>query len=176
MIQKLTDSLPPKLREKLEKQGYHLLGERGGYKACQWQKKSLLYGDTCYKEKFYGIESHRCLQMTPLVDKCTQSCDFCWRVTPRDIEESWNQIEVRPEDVLPPEDLLEQTMMANLRTLGGYNPDAGAKVSREKYLEARDPKHVAISLAGEPTLYPFLSEFIDLIQQKRMTSFLVRVR
>lgn len=165
--------MPSKLQEKLEKQGYHLLGERGGYKACQWQKKSLLHGDTCYKERFYGIESHRCLQMTPVVDKCTQNCEFCWRVTPRDVNVSWNQITVRQDEVLPPSELLDQTMMANLRSLGGYNPEAGANVSRNKYLEARNPKHVAISLAGEPTLYPFLSDFIEEIHRREMTSFLV---
>lgn len=173
MIHKLTSNMPSKLQEKLEKQGYHLLGKRGGYKACQWQKKSLLHGDTCYKERFYGIESHRCLQMTPVVDKCTQNCEFCWRVTPRDVNESWNQITVRPDEVLPPAELLDQTIMANLRSLGGYNPDAGAKVSRNRYLEAREPKHVAISLAGEPTLYPFLSDFIEEIHRREMTSFLV---
>jgi tRNA wybutosine-synthesizing protein 1 len=63
--------------------------------------------------------------------------------------------------------------MANLRTLGGYNPEAGASVEKARYLEARNPKHVAISLAGEPTIYPHLSEFIELIHQRDMTSFLV---
>ena len=152
--------MPIELEKKLKNQGYHILGARGGYKACQWQKKSLLHGDTCYKQKFYGIESHRCLQMTPLVDKCTQNCEFCWRVTPEDIGIRWDQTTVSKDCVLPPEKLLDQTLMANLRTLGGYNPEAGANVSREKYVEARTPKHVAISLAGEPTLYPYLGEFM----------------
>ncbi|MHA1881932.1 MAG: 4-demethylwyosine synthase TYW1 [Candidatus Thorarchaeota archaeon] len=165
--------MPVKLRQKLKKQGYLLLGQRGGYKACQWQKKSLVHGDVCYKQRFYGIESHRCLQMAPTVDKCTQNCEFCWRVTPGDVGVSWDQIHVSKTDVLPPEDLLEATLMANLRTLGGYNPKAGAAVPEKKYLEARDPKHVAISLAGEPTLYPYLSEFIETIHQRDMTSFLV---
>jgi len=165
--------MPTELREKLEKQKYHLLGQRGAYKACQWQKKSLLHGDTCYKQKFYGIESHRCLQMAPTVDKCTQSCEFCWRVTPGDVGVTWNQIKVEKEDVLPPDDLLDATLMANLRTLGGYNPEAGANVPIQKYKEARNPKHVAISLAGEPTLYPYISEFIDEIHRRGMTSFLV---
>ena len=165
--------MPTELREKLEKQGYHLLGTRGAYKACQWQKKSLLHGDTCYKERFYGIASHRCLQMAPTVDKCTQSCEFCWRVTPEDVGVTWNQINVEKEDVLPPAELLDATLMANLRTLGGYNPEAGANVPIQKYKDARDPKHVAISLAGEPTLYPYISDFIDEIHRRGMTSFLV---
>lgn len=165
--------MPGQLRERLLSQGYHLLGERGAFKACQWQKKSLLNGDTCYKQRFYGIESHRCLQMTPVVDKCTQVCDFCWRVTPADISVHWNQVDVKSEDTLPAKELLDATMMANLRSLGGYNPEAGADVSEERYLEARNPNHVAISLAGEPTLYPGLSDLIDEIDNRDMTSFLV---
>jgi tRNA wybutosine-synthesizing protein 1 len=165
--------MPSKLKTKLENQGYHILGQRGAYKACQWQKKSLLHGDVCYKQRFYGIESHRCLQMTPVVDKCTQNCDFCWRVIPSDIDCAWDQTHVSGDDVLSPEELLDATLMANLRSLGGYNPDIEPRVTKRMYEKARDPKHVAISLAGEPTLYPFLSEFIEEIDRRRMTSFLV---
>lgn len=165
--------MPSELTEKLQSQGYHLLGERGAFKACQWQRKSLTSGKTCYKQRFYGIESHRCLQMTPTVDKCTQQCQFCWRITPDDMGIQWDQMDVDPEGVLPPDRLLDETLMANLQSLGGYNPEAGADVPEKKYREARNPKHVAISLAGEPTLYPFLSDFIEAIKKREMTSFLV---
>lgn len=165
--------MPIELSEKLEKQGYHLLGRRGAYKACQWQKKALLHDVSCYKQRFYGIQSHRCLQMTPVVDKCTQSCEFCWRVTPADIGVSWNQVDVSETDVIPVDELMDAVLMANLRSLGGYNPEAGASVPEKKYNEARDPKHVAISLAGEPTLHPLISDLIDEIHQRDMSSFLV---
>ncbi len=165
--------MPDELRKKLKQQGYHLLGQRGAYKACQWQKKSLLHGNSCYKERFYGIESHRCLQMTPVVDKCTQNCEFCWRVAPFDLGIGWDQVHVSKDDVMQPDELLDATLMANLRSLGGFNPEAGASVSKEKYLEARNPKHIAISLAGEPTLYPFLSELVDEVSRRGMTSFIV---
>jgi tRNA wybutosine-synthesizing protein 1 len=165
--------MPKELSDKLEKQGYHLLGKRGAYKACQWQKKALLHGTSCYKQRFYGIQSHRCLQMTPVVDKCTQNCVFCWRVTPADIGVSWNQVDVSETDVIPVNELMDAVLMANLRSLGGFNPRSGASVPKEKYQEARDPKHVAISLAGEPTLHPLISELINEIHQRGMTSFLV---
>ncbi|UCE11674.1 MAG: 4-demethylwyosine synthase TYW1 [Candidatus Thorarchaeota archaeon] len=165
--------MPETLRSKLLSQGYHLLGSRGAFKACQWQKKSLLNDDVCYKQRFYGIESHRCLQMTPVVDKCSQSCEFCWRVTPADIGSAWDQVEVTEDEVLEPRALMDAVLTANLRSLGGYNPQAGAIVSEKKYREAREPKHMAISLAGEPTLYPFLSEFIEEVHSRGMTSFLV---
>jgi tRNA wybutosine-synthesizing protein 1 len=173
LIRELQEDMPVELRNKLRKQGYHILGTRGAYKACQWQKNSLLYGEGCYKEKFYGIKSHRCLQMTPVVDKCTQSCEFCWRVTPQDIGVKWNQTSVGSNSVLAPSDLLDAVLKANIKSLGGFNPAAGATVPKEKYLEARNPKHVAISLAGEPSLYPFLSDFIDEVHRRGMTSFLV---
>jgi tRNA wybutosine-synthesizing protein 1 len=165
--------MPTELSEKLEKQGYHLLGKRGAYKACQWQKKALLQDVSCYKQRFYGIQSHRCLQMTPVVDKCTQSCDFCWRVTPADVDVNWNQVQVSETDVIPVNELMDAVLMANLRSLGGYNPEAGASVPEKKYKEARDPKHVAISLAGEPTLHPLISELIDEVHHRGMSSFLV---
>ncbi|RDE15592.1 MAG: 4-demethylwyosine synthase TYW1 [Candidatus Thorarchaeota archaeon] len=165
--------MPPELREKLVRQGYDILGDRGAFKACQWQKKSLLLGDVCYKQRFYGIESHRCIQITPLVDKCNQECQFCWRVTPSDIGVTWDQTHVSEPEFLEPKQLLDAAIMANLRSLGGFNPKVAACVSEEKYREAREPRHVAISLAGEPTLYPVISGLIDEIKRRRMTSFLV---
>jgi len=165
--------MPTELKEKLEKQGYHLLGKRGAFKACQWQKKALLHGDSCYKQRFYGIESHRCVQMAPVVDKCTQSCDFCWRVTPGDVGVAWDQVTVTDKDVVSVDELMDAVLMANLQSLGGYNPDAGANVPRKMYEEARKPKHVAVSLAGEPTLHPQISALIDEIHERYMTSFLV---
>jgi tRNA wybutosine-synthesizing protein 1 len=165
--------LPLALKEKLQDQGYHIIGNRGAFKACQWQKKSLLHDEVCYKQRFYGIESHRCLQMTPVVDKCTHSCAFCWRITPRDVDFTWSQTTVQDDVVESVEDLLEGVLSANMRSLGGYNPEINHSVSSKKYDEARNPKHVAISLAGEPTLYPLLNELIEEIQRRNMTSFVV---
>ncbi|MFB6069181.1 MAG: 4-demethylwyosine synthase TYW1, partial [Halobacterium sp.] len=32
---------------------------------CGWTKNALRGEGTCYKYAFYGIRSHRCIQMTP---------------------------------------------------------------------------------------------------------------
>ena len=45
---------------------------------CGWTKNALRGEGKCYKYIFYGIESHRCIQMTPVV-KCNERCVFCWR-------------------------------------------------------------------------------------------------
>ncbi|NWF96101.1 MAG: 4-demethylwyosine synthase TYW1 [Candidatus Thorarchaeota archaeon] len=166
-------TMPSELELRLRRQGYHILGGHGAFKACQWQRKSLLEGRSCYKERFYGIASHRCLQMTPVVDKCTQQCRFCWRVTPSDIGVEWDQLTTNRGSILEPDDLIDAVFEANLRSLGGYNPAVAPSVKPEKWREAREPKHIAVSLAGEPTLYPYLSDLIDAIRQRGMTSFVV---
>lgn len=56
------------------------------------------------------------------------------------------------------------------RTVSGYkmyNPDP------KLYNEALNPKHVAISLTGEATLYPLLDDLIDEFMKRGLTTFLV---
>ena len=43
----------------------------------------------------------------------------------------------------------------------------------KKFEEAKNPKQAAISLIGEPTLYPFLGDLISEFHKKEMTTFLV---
>lgn len=45
----------------LKKQQYGVVGRHSAVKVCEWTKKSLVTGNSCYKQKFYGIQSHRCL-------------------------------------------------------------------------------------------------------------------
>jgi tRNA wybutosine-synthesizing protein 1 len=151
---------PSTARQTLARQGYHLVAS-GAVKPCLWLNRSLRGGDQCYKHHFYGISSHRCVQMTPTLE-CNHLCLHCWR----------------PIDDLPhlgepgePKDLLEGILLEQQRILSGYG---GAKTTDLARLEeARCPKHVAISLMGEPTLYPHLKELIEEISRKEMTSFLV---
>jgi tRNA wybutosine-synthesizing protein 1 len=67
--------------------------------------------------------------------------------------------------------LLEGILREQQRILSGYGGSKTTDLNRLK--EARHPKHVAISLMGEPTIYPYIKELIDLIAKRGMTSFLV---
>jgi tRNA wybutosine-synthesizing protein 1 len=72
---------------------------------------------------------------------------------------------------MEPAELFEGILLGQKKFLSGYG---GAKTTDpERLAEARLPRHVAISLMGEPTLYPYLKELIDLISRRGMTSFLV---
>ena len=47
--------------------------------------ETLRDGEQCYKA-IYGIQSHQCIQMTPVPpDLCSHQCLYCWRVEPRDL-------------------------------------------------------------------------------------------
>ena len=70
--------IPDKIKKILKKQHYELVGDHSAVQICRWSKKSLRNEGVCYKEKFYGIKSHLCAQMTPCL-YCPNSCIHCWR-------------------------------------------------------------------------------------------------
>ncbi|MHC1604508.1 MAG: 4-demethylwyosine synthase TYW1 [Candidatus Methanofastidiosia archaeon] len=151
-------------RDLLQKQRYQLVGEHSAVKLCHWLKESIMRGRSCYKQKFYGISSHRCLQMTPAVNWCTQKCLFCWRPV-RFTEEV-------PPEVDEPQYIVEKSIDAQRTLLSGYQGVLD-RVDKKKLKEAQEPNNVAISLSGEPTCYPLLPELIENFKRKGFTTFLV---
>jgi len=128
-----------------------------------WCKRALAGGDMCYKHQFYGISSHRCVQMTPTL-RCNQRCRFCWRSFEHEVVE---------EEECSPESILAGIPKFQKKALAGYNAILDNTVTKERWQEALEPKHVAISLSGEPTLYRQLPELIDLFNRNGYTTFLV---
>lgn len=157
--------LPENTRLLLEKQKYRIVGNHSAVKLCTWTKKSLRGEGVCYKEKFYGIKSHRCLQMTPAVSWCPNRCVFCWRATDKTLGS-----EIKGE-VDSPEQILDGAIEAQRNLLTGFKGFEGTDM--KKWKEAQDPDQIAISLSGEPTAYPLISDFIELCNRRKMTTFLV---
>lgn len=163
---------PPELVQLLKKQRYHIVGRHSAVKACKWLHDSLVHNRVCYKEKFYNIKSHRCLQMTPAVLSCLTHCIYCWRVMPEDVGRDWDETFGGPWD--GPEEILEGCLQEQRRLLSGYKDQVlSGKMKKEKYKEALNPNMVAISLSGEPTLYPKLGALMDLFKRRGFTVFLV---
>ncbi len=158
--------IPPEVRMVLGRQQYRLVGGHSAVKLCRWTKKSLRNEGYCYKQKFYGIESHRCLQMSPAVSWCPNSCLYCWRA----IEHTLGR-EIREEDADDPREIVEGTIRAQRELIVGYKGFPGTP--REKFEEAWHPNQVAISLSGEPTAYPFIHELVREYNKRGMTTFLV---
>jgi len=46
-------------------------------------------------------------------------------------------------------------------------------VIKERLEEAFTVRHCALSLVGEPIIYPYINEFIDLLHEREISSFLV---
>jgi tRNA wybutosine-synthesizing protein 1 len=155
--------MDPQRKAVLEKQHYRIIGEHSAVKICHWTKEKMVRDRGCYKQTFYGIQSHRCIQMTPAVNQCSENCMFCWRF--QDFQE--DRIEKEDE----PAFILEQAIEAQKKLLSGYKGDP--RVSETKWEESQSPKHVAISLTGEPTAYSRLGEYIELCHRAGMTTFLV---
>ncbi|MDI6888180.1 MAG: 4-demethylwyosine synthase TYW1 [Methanocellales archaeon] len=138
-----------------------MVGRHSAVKPCLWLKKSLRSEGACYKSRFYGISSHRCVQMTPSL-RCTHRCVFCWRPIELPIpEHGWDA----------PAQIVEGCLAEHMRLLSGYG--GATTTDLQKLDEAKRPKHVAISLAGEPTLYPLLPELIEAFHEQGMTTFVV---
>ncbi len=148
----------------LEEQGYQLTGKHSAVKVCYWTSKALTEGRHCYKGRFYGIESHRCMQMSPSIDACNLHCRFCWRYQGWEEEDTMQEFD-------DPAALLQRSLEAQRTLLSGFG--GNPKVDRARWEEASKPRHVAISLTGEPTLYPMLSEFLRLCHDQGITTFLV---
>ena len=153
-----------KIKKDLEKQGYRIVGKHSAIKVCLWCKKAICSKDICYKNTFYGIQSHRCIQSSLSVLNCLHNCQFCWRCL-----EHTEASEIKYPD--EPEFILEGLIREHKEYLQGFR---GNKDTTDKmFNEAMEPKHIAISLAGDATLYPKLPEFIGLVHKKGMTTFLV---
>ncbi len=147
----------------LQKQHYAVVGNHSGVKLCHWMRQSLIYGRECYKQTFYGIKSHRCLQMTPSINQCNHMCLFCWR------HQGFNEKEFKEID--DPKFILDGAIEAQRKLITGFKGDE--RCDLKKWEEANNPNMLACSLSGEPTLYPYLSDFFEECHKRNITTFLV---
>jgi len=157
--------IPEKFQELLKKQHYALIGKHSAVQICRWTKKSLLDQDVCYKEKFYGIQSHRCCQMSPAIAWCQHRCLFCWRAIEHTIGDKMSK------EIDDPKKIIDSCIEAQKKQLIGFM--GNKKANKIKLQEAFMPRHFAISLAGEPTIYPKINELIKELHRRKITTFLV---
>ena len=158
--------LPEKIKSTLKKMHYELVGESSAVQVCRWTKKSLKGEGGCWKEKFYGIESHRCCQMSTNVMWCENSCIHCWRPIEYNLGKK-----MKKSDVDDPKTILDEIIKARKKLMTGHKGDD--KVSKKRFLEAINPTLFTLSLSGEPTIYTRLPELIKEIRKRKAISFIV---
>ena len=156
--------LTQKKRQELEKQGYRIVGNHSAIKICGWTKNSLRNRGVCYKNTFYGIQTWRCVQMTPALQHCNFRCWHCWR----DIASASREWSGPIDD---PKDIVDGCIKEHVKILIGFQGNKNA--NKKRLEEMKLPLHFAISLTGEPTMYPKLPALIDEIKSRGMSAYLV---
>ena len=152
-------------KEILRKQHYETIGDHAAVQICRWTKKSLTDKGVCYKEKFYGIKSHRCCQMTPMI-LFENKCIHCLRAIELDFSD-----QIKNAKIMSQEEIIEKCVVAQKKLLSGFK--GHNNINQKKFKESQDPNQFAISLFGEPTLYKEIGKFIENLRKKGKTSFLV---
>ena len=104
--------------------------------------------------------------MSPATVFCQNKCLHCWRAI--ELTEGRKMDEKLIDS---PSDIIKGCISAQRKLLIGFN--GNKKVNRKKFLEAQEPMQFAISLTGEPTLYPKLGELINELREMGKTSFVV---
>lgn len=152
------------IRKNLTKQGYKLVGSHSAVKMCRWTKSMLRGRGGCYKHTFYGIESHRCMETTPSL-ACANKCVFCWRhhTNPVGTEWKWQMNE--------PEFIVEEIIKNHVKMINEFKGVPG--VLPERIEEGFKVRHCALSLVGEPIMYPKINELLKLLHYKGISTFLV---
>ncbi|PCD43925.1 hypothetical protein AU210_003010 [Fusarium oxysporum f. sp. radicis-cucumerinum] len=148
----------------LTKQGYAIVGSHSGVKTCRWTKSALRGRGSCYKYSFYGIKSHLCMETTPSLS-CSNKCVFCWRHGTNPVGTTWRWV------VDPPELIFEGVKKNHYQKIKMLRGVPGVRA--ERFAEAMQIKHCALSLVGEPIFYPYINEFLGMLHAERISSFLV---
>ena len=158
------EMVTPSLRKTLTKQGYKIIGSHSGVKLCRWTKSMLRGRGGCYKHTFYGIDSHRCMEATPSL-ACANKCVFCWRHHSNPVGTDWRWKMEPAEFIFSGAVENHRKMINEFKGVPGVIPD--------KLEEGMTVKHCALSLVGEPIMYPEINKFVRLLHSENISSFLV---
>ncbi|XP_071479201.1 S-adenosyl-L-methionine-dependent tRNA 4-demethylwyosine synthase TYW1-like [Diadema antillarum] len=158
------EMVTPTIRKNLTKQGYRIIGSHSGVKLCRWTKSMLRGRGGCYKHTFYGIESHRCMETTPSL-ACANKCVFCWRHHTNPVGTEWRW---QMDDA---ESIVEGALQNHYNMIKQFKGVPGVKP--ERMGEAMKVQHCALSLVGEPIMYPKINRLVQLLHKERISSFLV---
>ena len=159
--------IKPRVSEQLKKAKYGI-ADHSTVALCHWTKKSFKHEGSCYKHKFYGISTHSCMEFSPAGMYCENRCVYCWRPM-----EFYDSMKMEPENVAEPKDVMAKLMEERKKLIMGHYGDS--RSDKQRLDESLKPSHYAISLSGEPTMYPKLPELIKYLKslQETKSIFLV---
>jgi tRNA wybutosine-synthesizing protein 1 len=148
----------------LKKEGYKLIGTHSAVKLCRWTKHQLRGRGGCYKHTFYGITSYQCMETTPSL-ACANKCVFCWRHHKNPVAKEWKW---KTDD---PHFIVDEAVKTHVQMIKETKGIPGVNVERWK--EAHTVRHCALSLVGEPIMYPHINELLGDLHCREISTFLV---
>ena len=119
----------------------------------------------CYKHTFYGIVSYQCMEATPSL-ACANKCVFCWRHHDNPVGTSFRWQVDSPQELVDGFEKSHVAMIREMRGVPGVKPERFAEASK-------NVRHCALSLVGEPIIYPRINELLDYLHLKGISSFVV---
>jgi len=152
-------------RKALTKEGYRIIGTHSAVKLCRWTKNQMRGRGGCYKHTFYGITSYQCMEATPSL-ACANKCVFCWRHHKNPVGTEWRWKEDEPDYIVNEAVELHRAMINEMRGVPGVMPERLADA-------ITGPHHCALSLVGEPIMYPRINEMLKELHKRSISSFLV---
>ena len=153
--------IKPAIAAQLKKAKYGV-ADHSTVELCHWTKKSFKHEGSCYKHQFYGILTHRCMEFSPAGMYCENRCVYCWRPM-----EFYDSMKMEPGQVAEPEQILRKLMGERKKLIDGFYGDS--RNDNQRLDESLLPTHYAISLSGEPTMYPKLPELIKYLKSLEAT-------
>mmetsp|Transcript_519 Transcript_519/g.782 ORF Transcript_519/g.782 Transcript_519/m.782 type:complete len:814 (+) Transcript_519:166-2607(+) len=158
------EMVTPSQAAALKKEGYKLIGTHSAVKLCRWTKHQLRGRGGCYKHTFYGITSYQCMEATPSL-ACANKCVFCWRHHKNPVGKEWRW---KTDD---PYMIVDEAVKAHIKLIKETKGIPGVKMDRWK--EAHTVRHCALSLVGEPIMYPRIDEFLGELHNRQISTYLV---
>ena len=158
------EMVTPLQHRSLTKEGYQIIGTHSAVKLCRWTKNQLRGRGGCYKHTMYGITSYQCMETTPSL-ACANKCVFCWRHHKNPVGREWRWKVDDPDMLVDGAIERHQNMIRQCKGIPG--------VQMDRWNEAFTVKHCALSLVGEPIMYPHINRFVGLLHTKGISTFLV---
>ncbi len=153
--------IKPRISQQLKKAKYGV-SDHSTVALCHWTKKSFKHEGSCYKHKFYGISTHSCMEFSPAGMYCENRCVYCWRPM-----EFYDSLQMDPKNVAEPVEIISKLMEERKNLIMGHYGDS--RSDKMRLDESLKPSHYAISLSGEPTMYPKLPELIKYLKSLKET-------
>ena len=158
------EMITPSQAKALKKEGYRLIGSHSAVKLCRWTKHQLRGRGGCYKHTFYGITSYQCMEATPSL-ACANKCTFCWRHHKNPVGKSWVWKTDEPDFIVREAVDMHVKMIKETKGIPG--------VQMDRWEEAHTVRHCALSLVGEPIMYPRINELLGELHKRHISTYLV---